>query len=168
MTKERGAKIEAGFTGEKFGMHVSTAVARKYTLLILLNYTRRATGKNDQLCSQWKFELHRVLSRSYWVRAELGGLLLLGLRSRVKANLYSPEFHLLLVFRTRLRIPFLKPSPDTPRCITCLLGLLRREGLVSNLRGTCLPAYFSSLLLDWSLKSGLLVFEINYFNVEWQ
>lgn len=50
MTKPSGAKQEAGETGEKFGMQVSTAVARKYTLLMRLNCTSSDTGRNDQLC----------------------------------------------------------------------------------------------------------------------
>jgi len=50
MTKARGAKQEAGETGEKFGIVVSTAVARKYTLLMRLNCTSRDTGRKDQLC----------------------------------------------------------------------------------------------------------------------
>lgn len=49
ITKESGAKVEAGDIGEKPGIVVKIAVAKKYTLLILLNWTKSAFGKKDQL-----------------------------------------------------------------------------------------------------------------------
>lgn len=50
ITKESGAKVEAGEMGENPGMVVMMAVAKKYTLLILLNCTSRAFGRKDHLC----------------------------------------------------------------------------------------------------------------------
>lgn len=49
MTKASGAKVEAGDIGEKPGIAVIMAVARKYTLLMRINWTKMALGRNDQL-----------------------------------------------------------------------------------------------------------------------
>ena len=49
ITKASGTNDEAGEIGEKFGMQVSTEVARKKQLLMRLNYTMKDFGRNDHL-----------------------------------------------------------------------------------------------------------------------
>ena len=49
ITKLRGAKVDAGLIGEKPGIVVRIATAKKYTLLIRMNCTKIALGKNDNL-----------------------------------------------------------------------------------------------------------------------
>lgn len=49
ITKHNGTNVEAGDIGEKPGIVVMTAVARKYTLLMRINCTMIDFGRKDQL-----------------------------------------------------------------------------------------------------------------------
>ncbi len=72
ITKLNGAKVDAGDIGENPGMVVNMAVAKKYTLLMRLNYIRRALGRKDHLQHNChKILLHRVFSRGNAIRDKL-------------------------------------------------------------------------------------------------